>query len=101
MGERIKQTQQGNTVIVWFYTYDEGENLADLDSLPTVECWKASIQVLGPFEMQHYGVGVYRYELDTTQMSDGEYRLVCRGVLQGKNVVQDTVLTVVKPWQSS
>ena len=98
MPEVITQTQKGNTVITWFYTYDEDENLSDLDALPTIEVWKENLRVIDPAPMSHYGIGVYRYELHTEAMSPGKYRIVCRGRLQGLQVVQDVPLEVTRPW---
>lgn len=98
MPEAVSTTQRGNTVIVWFYTYDEDENLADLDQPASLEVWKSGLRVLGPVPMVHWGIGVYRYELDTSVMPAGQYKIVCKGILQGKNVVQDTPLTVTEPW---
>lgn len=98
MPEAISRTQKGNTVIVWFYTYDEDENLSNLDELPTIELWKDKVLVLEPTQMKSYGIGVYRYELDTSVLSPGTYSSVCRGVLQNKKIVQDVSLTVTRPW---
>lgn len=98
MPEAISRTQKGNTVIVWFYGYDEDENLASFDELPTIEVWKDKLRVIGPVVMAHYGIGVVRYELDTETMSPGRYRIVCRGAIQGKAIVQDTTLTITQPW---
>lgn len=98
MPEAVSRTQRGNTVIVWFYTYNEDEQLSDCDELPTVEVYRDGLRVLGPFTMTHYGIGVYRYELHTEAMSRGTYRIVCRGTILGKGVVQDAPLTVEEPW---
>lgn len=99
MPESITHTQRGNTVIVWFTSYDEDENLADLDGGATVEVWHGGIRVFGPANMTRWGIGTYRYELATDAMPAGDYRVVCRGVLMNKSVVQDTPLVITEPWR--
>ena len=101
MAEDINTTRRGNDIVVWATFYNEDENLSDTDVPPTVEVWKEGLQVLGPVEMEHYGIGTYRYVLDTSVLSPGFYYVVVRGAVGGIDVVQEHTLEVVEPWVES